>query len=403
MTPYIIYIIATFVLSILYDGREDSRPKSFWYAVVCIYAIFIAGLRFGVGGDTLVYMDDYNYVPNTFKGIYNYIVQNIEDDSYMPLWTMLSVFCRWISDSFYVFQFVQAIIVNIIFFYIFRQYTQRIFLCTLVYGLAGYFFLFNTEIMREGIAVAAGAIAMQQYFKGEKIKYGLWTIIGILFHASAIIILVFPLIKHIHIKATSVLWGMLIAFVLWFGSDFIIEHMPASIENGSFAIAIKILKYSNLKTTLWGFLYNTLHFICFPFAVMWFGLQEEEDPVRYKNKEQITVFMLVLSILAVGLSGFSRIRNYAELYYIIALSEFIYLYIHSPKKLFLVRSCVLIGSIFFCSYFYCAYYKNSHRYHYEFYYPYTSINDPESSHAFRYEMHYESTHTEESIKNSRDF
>lgn len=401
MIIYLVYICITLALSLAYDSREDSRQKRVWYGMNCLFLILVAGLRNGVGGDTLAYMDEYEYAPTGFTYLREYITDMMTENGYMPLWSTLMVVCHSLSEDFYLLQFVQAAVVNITIFAIFRQYTQRIFLCALIYAVAGYFFLFNTEVLREGMAIAMSLIAIQHYFKGDKIRFWVFVLIGILFHVSAAVVLFFPLIRFIRLKWMSVAWGLFAAFVLWFVSDMLVNHMPAFIENSQLAIALKILKYSNLNSNIFGFLSNSLRYLCFPFFVMMYTLNEEEDESLRERKEHLMAYMFIVGILSIGLTGFARLRNYTEVYYLIALSEFIYLYVRYPKNLLIARTIVLAGVLFYGSLFYTAYYASSHKHHYAYYFPYTSIMDEPDSYNFRYEMHDESVKMVEETENTR--
>lgn len=395
----------TFVLSIIYDGREETQRKRVWYIIAAIFLIVLAGLRNGIGGDTLDYRDEFEDSSfASYTSMAEYLQDNLISNGRMPLWSIFVTICYSISDSFYFFQFVHAIIVIIPIFYLFRKYSNYYFLCVLVYGLAGYFFLFNTEVLRESIAIVCSIFAIHYYFKGGKsgyIRYAVLVLVGILFHASASILLIFPLVHYIPIRRSTVFWGVFAAFILWFISDYIIEQLPTYIFLSDASLARKISSYSEIKSNFFGFLSDSLRYICFPFFVMYYCLKNEEDSTLYAHKEHFIAFMLVIGIFAVGINGFARINNYVALYYIIALSEFIYLYIHSPKYLFITRTIVLLGLMYYHSLFYRAYYPSSHRYHFEYYYPYTSILDDDNSYDFRYEMHHESTEIDTSGKPSR--
>ena len=207
--------------------------------------------------------------------------------------------------------------------------------------------------------------------------------------------------RYIPVRRATLIWSLVIAFVLWFGSDFIIEHMPSYIMNSEASIASKVIKYSDYRNNFFGFLSNCLQYICFPYFVMYYVLQKGEDDSQHAEKEQLIAYMLTIGVLAVGISGFARLRNYSAIYYVIALGEFVYLYVHSPKYLFLARTAVLAGATFFFAHFYASLYPDSQRYHYEYYYPYTSVFDDDYSYDFRYEMHDESTNVEQEMENSR--
>ena len=405
MVPYLLYIVLTLVLAIRYDGREEGRHKHIWYAVTCVFLILIAGLRNGVGGDTLSYkkeFDDTLFL--SYTGIAEYLRDNLFTHGRMPLWSMFMTGCRYLSDSFYLFQFIHATVVIVPFFYFFKKYTDCYFLCALLYGAAGYFFLFNTEVLRESIAIVCGIFAIQFFLKGGikgYIGYAIFVIIGILFHVSAGVVLAFPFAQLIPIRKSTLILGVLTALVLWFAGDYIVAHLPSFILSRDSSLAQKVTNYAEMKSNFYGFIFNSLRYICLPYIVMYYSLRKGKDPHLNKHKEGFCAFTLIIGICAVGISGFARINNYTALFYIMALSEFIYLYIYSPRSYFLTRTVVLAGSLLCLGLFYTSYYPVSHRYHYEFYYPYTSLLDDEYIFNYRYDMHYESTFFDKSGKLSR--
>lgn len=391
MIPYLLYIFMTLILAIIFDKREDSRPKRVWYRITCLFLILLAGFRNGVGGDTLSYMAEYEDAWDSFGNLREFISDSLFRQGRMPLWSMIFTTCRYFLESFYVFQLLHAILLNVTFFYVFKKYSKHIFLCALVYGLTGYFFLFNTEVLRESLAIVCAIVAILYFVKRNYIGYVVLAICAILFHASAAILLVFPLMRFIPIHYLTLAAGLVLSFVIWFLSDTIVSHLPSSIVMGDSSLAQKVVHYSDIKSNIFGFLEYALEYICFPYFIMYYAYTREEDDTYKTEQQQFIAFVLTIGVLSAGINGFARIRNYGAIFYIIALADFIHLYVHQPKYLFLTRSMVLACTIYFFSKFYLAYYPYSDRYHYEFYFPYTSIVDDEYQYEYRYEMHTEST------------
>ena len=391
MIPYLLYIFMTLILAIVYDKREDCRAKRRWYRITCLFLILLAGLRNGVGGDTLSYMAEYEDAWDSFGNIKEFISDSLINHGRMPLWSMILTTCRHFFESFYIFQLLHAILLNVTFFYVFKKFSKHIFLCALVYGLTGYFFLFNTEVLRESVAIVCSIVATLYFVKHNYIGYVVFAICGILCHASTAIIMIFPLMRFIPIHYLTLLACLLISFAIWAISDTIVSHLPSFIVMGDSSLAQKVVHYSDIKSNIFGFLEDALEYICFPYFIMYYVYTKMEDDPHREEKPQFIAFVLTIGVISASINGFARIRNYGAIFYIIALADFIYLYVHQPKFLFLTRTMVLAGTIYFFSKFYLAYYPYSNRYHYEFYCPYTSIFDNEYQYEYRYEMHSEST------------
>lgn len=107
-------------------------------------------------------------------------------------------------------------------------------------------------------------------------------------------------------------------------------------------------------------------------------------------------FMLLIGIIATSMVGFVRFYNYVQIYYLITLTEFIYL-LFSYKEHFIIRTGTLIGTVFFVMLTYFTYYNSTQTYFYQFYYPYTCILDEDKSVYIR-----EVTHTESAAIEFRD-
>ena len=100
MLAYIIFIVLTLVFSITFDGYENNRSKNIEYGIVCLYTILLIGLRNGVGGDTQAYMEFFEEVPTNPVEYSNYIKDMMILNGFMPGWSMLTIICKVLFDSF---------------------------------------------------------------------------------------------------------------------------------------------------------------------------------------------------------------------------------------------------------------------------------------------------------------
>ena len=66
-------------------------------------------LRYRVGGDTLAYMSSYSYIPTLDKLELQDLLYTISD----PLYVLLCSISKSIHPSFYVFQIIHSIILNV--------------------------------------------------------------------------------------------------------------------------------------------------------------------------------------------------------------------------------------------------------------------------------------------------
>lgn len=135
--------------------------------MLCVLLILITGFSYGLGGDKFVYMRQFEAIPTDIPAL-EYASLAIVIQGNMPLWTLLTIFAKNCFDSFYAVQLIQAIITNLTFFYIASKYTHRYFCFIIAYFLTLTYFIFNTEIMREGIAIAICMVGMEAYMNGNK-------------------------------------------------------------------------------------------------------------------------------------------------------------------------------------------------------------------------------------------
>ena len=220
MTAYIVYIAMTIILAILFDGQDNSRKKQLWYGITCLFLILLSGFRNGVGGDTQCYMLEFDYVPTHASDYHEYIMENVLWHSYMPGWSVLNILCKNLFDSFYAVQLIEAIIVNTCIFYLFSKYTKRVFLSALLFAFTGYVFIFNTEVMREAVAISLIGVGMYKYMNGHKWIFYLTVLIGISFHISACVALLFPFMRFFkEISYKTLLIAFICSLVLWIGSN----------------------------------------------------------------------------------------------------------------------------------------------------------------------------------------
>ena len=392
MLPYILFILLTFCLSLRFDGQaEYTRTKKVWYIIVGVYLVLLAGFRNGVGGDTQLYMQDFEYVPSTWGELNEFISDELTESGYMPGWSILVFLCKRWFDSFYAVQLAQALIVNIGILYLFRQYTTHIFLCTLLYGVSYVFFLFNMEVMREAIAVVLCGIGMHSYLRGEKWKFYLLVGISILFHISALVALLFPFVRLKQINIKTMIMAFFAALLLFLFSDVIVNYLPSLLGSSVNRIVEKIFLYSDVTLNLFGFLENAIRYLVINAGIVFFAQWSiGEDEQRQKDYIKYMSFYLIITVLICGFIGFSRFRNYTLIFFLIMLTEFIYHYKSQLYTNAIIKLIVLAGFVFYTSRYYMTYYPGSHGYKYEFYYPYTSILDENVDTSKREDMHEES-------------
>lgn len=189
---YLIALALILIPSVKFDILKKKGNENVWYYICLAALTLIAGLRYRVGGDTIGYMLHFQ----TYPDITNIFTFDFQGAYYMPLWYIYNSIFKSFGDSFYVFQIVQAFLVNIAFFRFFKRYSKHFFSVLLLYFF-GYYLYYNTEILRSAICVA---LFLEAYPFLEKKKYHWYFLLSLIafgFHVSAAFLFVMPFLMLI--------------------------------------------------------------------------------------------------------------------------------------------------------------------------------------------------------------
>ncbi len=397
---YLVFIALAAYFSFRYDGIEEydsHKQHRLW--LMCIYLVCLTGFSYGLGGDKFTYMEEFERYPDTFTETGNYIWLQFMLSGQMPLWTLANMLAKSVFHSFYALQLMQSAAINTAVCYVASKYTHRYFLFLLIYFFTLQYFVFNTEIMREGFAMSFVLVGMHGYLSGRKWLYFLTLPIGLLFHISAAVALLFPFAK-LRVSWTTLIIAFVTSFFIWILSDVALSKVMMAVLGGMGALVEKILFYSIQASTLFGFLRSAITYLIFPFVIMFFVVQCECDEEQKRRKERMVAYMMILGILASSFAGFVRIYNYTRVFYLVMLADFIFL-LFSQKQHLLIRFGVLAGTAFLIMQQYMISYKTTNTHYYDFFYPYTCILDESKSVYIREVAHSEAVVAEESDKNVR--
>lgn len=397
---YLIFILMTAYFSFRYDSVEEydsHKQHRLW--LMCGYLICLTGFSYGLGGDKFVYMQEFEQYPSNFSETGDYIWLQFMIKGQMPLWTLINMLGKAVFNSFYFVQLAESAAINTAVCYIVSKYTHRYFLFLLIYFFTLQYFVFNTEVMREGFAMAFALVGMHNWISGKKWIFFLMFPMALLFHISAVTMLLFPLVCF-RISWKTLAIAFFIAFCIWMFSDLVLGKIMLSVLGGMGALVKKILFYSIQASTIFGFLRSAITYIIFPFVIMYSVTSIEPSDVLRKRKERMVSFMIVLGILSSSMAGFTRLYNYAQLFYLIMLADFIYMLFRIKNHL-IIRMGVLAGTLFFLLLRYMTPYKTTNTYYYDFFFPYTCILHEDKSVYIREIAHNEATTKEKEDNNVR--
>ncbi len=356
MVPYLIPVLISILCAIQYDinGRKGIG-KQLWFIFLYIYLTLLVGLRYHVGGDSLVYEKVFDVITNDLSTWHFTFV-----DIYQPGFTFLYALSRSISPEFYCFQIIHALILNTLLFLFISKYSKYRFLSLLLIEYAMYLY-FSTEILREALAVLIFTFNYPNYREKKWIKYLIGVAISILFHISASFLLIIPFLHSLKFNRKFFFFCLgLFAFipVLYkvFGtaSDNIIAH-----------------KISRYKVIFFGY-FETFSYVLsgaiFPIFILWY-LKKNKIESRFETLICIQIIFGLASV--VNPIIFGRLTNYFVLFFLLTLAELFHTELRSRSRI-LKRNSLIIALFFVLTY--SPQYLNQGKY--IRYIPYSSILNP---------------------------
>ena len=181
---YIVLFIYYVFLALLYDVGRYRRYRRLHFFVSLALMILVSGLRYRVGSDTVVYMDDFKYYPDLFHLRWN----DFSDVRYEPFWILLNVCCKTLCNDFFLVQCV----ISMIHIVIWGKFVKKV--CpTLCFSMVLFYYMFeftkqNMEVMREAVALAFFLLAILALDERKTWKVMLYVITAFLFHKFSLVV-----------------------------------------------------------------------------------------------------------------------------------------------------------------------------------------------------------------------
>lgn len=372
-----------------YDYKNHQHNKYFLWVIICIILICIAGFRYRLGQDTLAYLKFYE----TLKPLNHLKYSQIESSRFAPGFVILLSFFKMITPEFYLFQIFQAAFVNIVFFYFFRKYAKNQFFAALVFYVFIYFVMCFQQ-MREAFAVGLLLLGFPFFIKRKWIHWYAISTLAFLFHISAGILFILPLIVMPGIRKFFV-YGKRTIFIclgITILSLFLQAMFFKYIELLSLSDTITERAQNYDKIALGGGMLNFFGIICmivqsvlFPYLALIY-LNKEKDNLEFKKDyfrglNDFVLMSIYVACFSIFISIMARYLNYFFPFAIIAMSYWIF----EPIKLFGKKIrfrfsywMILIFPMFFfycISYYFVSVNKSGTLKGYMVYYPYSSILD----------------------------
>lgn len=315
---YLAIFIFIFVLAIRQDLHFSQKMISARMGGIVIFLLIsIAALRFNIGADTVRYMGHFEYDFPDLSTLKSY---DYSADRYRAGFIFLCAICKSIWNDFTMFQVAHAIILNSAIFFFLRKESPYLLLSLLFYFLCN-FLEFNTECLRESLAIAM-CLLMFLCLKNDKfIAAGVLWIIAFYFHISSIIALLYPVIvkwKYTQ-KGTNLIFGIAIAL------PFIYQLIPSQLSliismtgQEDYYNSYDIREFNSHLNANY-YIMHTIKYVILPYIMMRYINKHSEDGVL--NVGFIYAFV-GLQVLSLFTYAFYRLANYFAPFYWIFLAQF---------------------------------------------------------------------------------
>lgn len=183
---------------------------------IIILNTFFVGLRdFGVGGDTLVYIDNYfiEAKHSTFKEMI------MGDGKYDVGFLLLAKLASQISDSSQVLLILtEFVIIGFILIgaFEFKKKMPRMDFAWFIVIFSAAYYFHSENLMRQFCAMAISFFAFSQFKQKRYLAYAFFQVIGYSFHSSAILFLLVPIYDFISKIKDGKKYGLtIVAFVVF--------------------------------------------------------------------------------------------------------------------------------------------------------------------------------------------
>jgi hypothetical protein len=297
---YIILLLFFIFLVFNFEIRKNKASNTFFYWFSCFILIIVSGIRYRVGGDTMNYMITHELIPDFFNINFLDLNENIRAEIG---WVALTSLTKLLGSEFYWVQFVQSIIVNVSIFIFFKRFTSYYYSCVLFFYIIFYFY-FNFEILREALSISIFLLFGIKSLLHEKyLQYYSVVILAILFHTSAVWLLLIPLfIKMLNEKYNYYIICSVIYFLGIVLSPFFSNLLASGIFLNIFAN--KFGDYLDYNFTITGKIVSYIIFVIFPLLVYGY-IKHDKNPLN-----KYLIIYAIMGSLTAFFPIFFRFINY---------------------------------------------------------------------------------------------
>lgn len=390
-----VYFIILFLLLFFiyyFDYAKHKRFDKLAYWGMFVFMVIVVGLRYRIGNDTIGYERAYEKIP-TLAQLYNFKFESLR---FEPGYVVLCSITRTFSRDFFWFQLLHAVLLNSAIFIFIKNNTRNKYFCLTLYLFTTFFF-FNTEVLRESLAVACFLMAWPAFRDNKWIIYYLWVALAITFHSSAWLLAIIPLAYIPGIRSffkfgkRSIFLGIIvfaIAFVVQMKFYGYIKALSLTDTLTDRAEAYsKDRTYGGSNLNIFGMLDIFIRYIFYAVLAIYIfrhqkkkGVKIYDNPKVANKLEFLIMWQYYFALVALSIFILLRFVDYFIMFTNIMLASIYLGKVDIGKKVYRIRP--LYWAVFYLPFFFMfikTYYaplNNAGLRYYVKYFPYASVLDP---------------------------
>lgn len=389
----IYFIVFCFLIVCIYtyDYSKYSKGNIIAYGLFWIFFVAIMGLRYRIGGDSVMYEAEFKNLP-TLDHLYNF---KFGGSRYEPGYIVFCSIARSLSPDFTYFQLLHSFVVNtVVFWFIYKNTPNRYIALTLYFG--GLYFNLGSEVLREALAVCCLLLAWPFFKNGKWLIYFIFAFFAASFHISGAIMFVLPLFVLPGIRRCFRLgWPVLLVSLVIFAAGMILEKkffviLQQISDNENIMQKAQMYQksdYGGLNLNFIGMLEHALKTIIIPLGALYYMKHslysgEDEEKLKWlKRLEILIVTGVYFAVLAMTITIAGRFNNYIGLFNYILIASCFFRTIKIKRKRFrlnaLYWACIFAVIFILNIKVYFGTFGATSLKQYMLYYPYISRLDPQ--------------------------
>lgn len=369
MIVYAAVFLLILIPLVRYDICGKKGYEGIWYYVLLFAFISLSALRYRTGGDTLIYMSYFEDYP-TVKELFSFDFLTAE---FNPMWYVYNSVFKSMGDSYFLFQTVQAIIVNSIILWFLYKHCNYFFISVMIYYL-GYYFYFNMEVQREILCICVFLLSYDALVEHRYVKFYLAAFFALTIHVSAALLLIMPFFMKLEKDRLWLSLAVSLCLSLFLMKVDIVGIVLSTAlgDSGNIVRSYLSLDAPNIFGRIVAFI------ACFPF-MCFFYVREKSGIDCNKDMGALLNMVILIQFVGMFIQGPSRFSNYLMLIGIVFMVNTTFDNIQTIRKSQVMSLIICLGWFVYSFNIFHFYNKNTSvegTKYYDIFVPYVSVFNP---------------------------